>query len=135
MTRKEFMAQIGVTALTLPVCLGVLGGCSGQNPVPVPTNVDFTIDITTGNLSKDGGYIVKNGVIVARVAAGSFIAVSAACTHEGTNVQYVQSRNDFECPSHGATFSSTGKLTQGPARTALAQYNTSLSGNSLRVFS
>src|SRR4051812_38589947 len=119
MTRKEFIAQVGITALTLPVCLGMLSGCSGQNPVPVPTNVDFTLDVSSGNLSRDGGYTIKNGVIVARVSPGSFLAVSAACTHEGTNVQYISSRKDFECPSHGATFSSDGKVTQGPARAAL----------------
>jgi len=135
MTRKEFMVQVGVTSLVLPVCLGMLSGCSGQNPTPAPTNVDFTLDVSSGSLSRDGGYIVKNGVIVARVSASTFLAVSAACTHEGTSVQYVSSRNDFECPSHGATFSSNGKVTQGPARTALTQYNTSLTGSSRRVFS
>lgn len=129
------MIRIGASALTIPVCLGVLNGCSGQNPVPAPTNVDFTLDVSTGNLSKPGGYIVKSGVLVAQTTTGSFIAVSAACTHEGTSVQYVGSRNDLECPSHGATFSTSGAVTKGPARTALKQYQTSLSGNSLRVFS
>jgi len=135
MTRKEFMMRMGVSAMALPVCFGMLEGCSGLNPVPVPTNVDFTLDVSSGNLSKNGGYLVKSGVLVARTIAGDFIAVSAACTHEGTTVQYNQSKNDFECPSHGATFDNTGKVTKGPARNNLAQYQTSLSGNSLRVFS
>lgn len=135
MTRKEFIGQVGISALALPACLGMLSGCSGQNPIPAPTNVDFTVDVSSGALSNNGGYLVKGGVIVARTGTGSFIAVSAACTHEGTNVHYVQSRNDFECPSHGATFSVDGKVTNGPARTALKTYQTSLSGTTLRVFS
>jgi len=129
------MAQMGIAAMTLPVCLGVLSGCSGQNPIPAPTNVDFTLDVSTGNLSKNGGYVVKDGVLVAKTSSGSFIAVSAACTHEGTNVQYISSRDDLECPSHGATFSTDGKVTHGPARTGLKQYNTTLTGTSLHVFS
>jgi len=135
MTRKEFMMRVGVSTMAIPVCFGMLEGCSSQNPVPVPTNVDFTLDVSTGNLSKDGGYLVKSGVLVARISSREFIAVSAACTHEGTTVQYNSGRNDLECPSHGATFDNSGKVTKGPARNNLAQYQTSLSGNSLRVFS
>lgn len=128
------MMRMGVS-IAIPVCLGTLNGCSGQNPVPVPGNVDFTLDVSSGSLSVNGGYLVRSGVLVARTSSGSFIAVSAACTHEGTTVRYNQAGNDFECPSHGATFSSTGKVTKGPARNNLAEYQTSLSGNSLRVFS
>lgn len=136
MTRKEFIAQVGIAGLALPVCFGMLSGCgANNNPFPAPTNVDFTVDVSTGSLATPGGYIVKSGVLVARTLSDTFIAVSAACTHEGTTVRYVSSRNDFECPSHGATFSSSGSVTGGPARSSLGSYNTTLSGTSLRVFS
>jgi cytochrome b6-f complex iron-sulfur subunit len=93
------------------------------------------LDVSTGSLAANGGYLVSQGIVVARTNSGTFIAVSASCTHEGTNVNYVASANDFLCPNHGAQFSSTGVVTRGPASTNLKQYNTSLTGNSLRVYS
>ena len=42
-----------------------------------------------------------------------------ACTHEGTKVN-IQS-TIFDCPNHGARFSSSGAVTNGPATRALAQ--------------
>lgn len=135
MNRTEFIEKVGVTALSLTSCLGLLVGCSKSDPVPAPTNVDFTLDVSSGVLSKNGGYLVHSGVLVARTLAGSFIAVSAACTHQGTTVQYESSQNDFYCPNHGAMFSATGSVTRGPASRSLAQYNTALTGTSLRVFS
>jgi cytochrome b6-f complex iron-sulfur subunit len=136
MTREEFIKMVGVRVLILPACTGFLAGCNNLNVNPSsPTNVDFTLDVSTGSLAQNGGYVVKNGVIVARTQSGSFLAVSSGCTHEGTTVQYKASQNEFYCPNHGALFASTGKVLQGPASRSLAQYNTTLTGNSLRVFS
>ena len=131
-SRKDFLAQVGLGAaiLLLPACLS---GCKKNNTQP--TKVDFNLDVATGSLSANGGYLVSNGVIVARTSTGSFIAVTAACTHEGTNIQYLPNSNSFICPNHGATFSSVGAVTKGPANTNLKQYNTSLTGTMLRVFS
>lgn len=93
-----------------------------------------TVDVSTGKLATNGGYVVINGIVIARTNSGTFLAVSAACTHKGTNVQYVASANDFYCPNHGAKFSSTGVVTLGPATTNLTQYKTTLTGTSLSVY-
>ena len=93
-----------------------------------------TVDVSTGKLAVNGGYIVINGIIIARTSSGTFLAVSSACTHKGTNVQYVVANNDFYCNNHGAKFSSTGVVTLGPATTNLKQYKTVLSGSSLSVY-
>jgi cytochrome b6-f complex iron-sulfur subunit len=136
MNRKEFLEQIGLTTLIIPACLSVLSGCSKTNVVPAaPTNVDFTIDVSTGALAQNGGYLVRNGLIIARTTSGNFLAVSAACTHEGSTIEYIASKSDFYCPRHGATFNASGKVTAGPASQALSVYNTTLTGTSLRVFS
>ena len=136
MKRKEFITKVGTTVLTLPICLGILDSCGQTDVVPnAPAGVDFTVDVSSGTLSKNGSYIVKNGIIIVRTNSGDFLALSAACTHEGATVQYVNSQNSFYCPRHGATFSSKGLVTGGPARQSLMKYNTSLSGASLRVFS
>jgi cytochrome b6-f complex iron-sulfur subunit len=141
MTRKDFFARVGfgAAAILIPACIGGLASsCSSDDEgrtTPAPTNVDFTLDISTGSLATNGGYLTTNGIVVARTNTGDFLAVSASCTHQGTNVKFVSSDNDFYCPNHGAKFSANGTVTQGPATSNLKSYNTTLTGNSLRVYS
>lgn len=141
MTRKEFFARVGfgAAAILIPTCIGGLASsCSreeNEGGTSAPTNVDFTLDISTGTLAVNGGHLVHQGVLVARTTSGTFIAVSAGCTHQGTTVNYSSAGNNFICPNHGAVFNSSGAVTQGPASSNLAQYNTSLNGNSLRIYS
>lgn len=142
MNRKEFFAKVGFGAAValMPSCIGGLASsCSSDNssspsPGTAPAAVDFILDVSTGSLATNGGFLVTNGIVVARTNSGTFLAVSAACTHEGTNVNYAANTNNFICPNHNAQFSSTGIVTQGPASKNLKQYLTSLSGNSLRVY-
>lgn len=137
MDRKDFLSKIGLGAaasLLAPMCIGGLAACS-KTGAAAPTNVDFNLDVSTGSLAANGGFLVSNGIVVARTNTGTFIAVSASCTHEGTNVNYNASNNNFVCPNHGAKFSSVGAVTQGPANSNLAKYNTTLTGTTLRVFS
>lgn len=138
MNRKEFFAKVGFGAATvlLPACIaGLATSCSseGEN-TSAPTSVDFIVDISTGSLATDGGFLVSNKIVVARVDATAFLAVAAACTHEGTNVNFVGSNKTFHCPDHGANFSSTGSHLNGPGSGNLKQYKVTLSGNSLRVY-
>lgn len=137
MDRKEFLSQvgIGVAAVLIPACIGGLSGCKKSDTGTPSSSVDFTLDTSTGSLANNGGHLVTQGVLVARTNSGTFIAVSAACTHERTTVNYFASSNNFICPNHGAQFDSNGSVTQGPASTNLKKYNTALTGTSLRVFS
>ena len=139
MTRKDFFASVGFGAATLliPSCIGgLVTSCESEgSPSPAPTHVDFTLDISTGTLATNGGFLVHSGIVVARTNTGDFLAVSASCTHQGTNVNYSATGNKFICPNHGAQFSSTGVVTQGPASSNLHQYNTQLTDNLLRVYS
>ena len=101
-------------------------------------SVDFTLDLNdaaNATLKTPGGYLVTQGVIVAFTKSSQYIAVAAACTHEGRTVNYNANNNNFVCPAHGATFSSTGGATGGPANGDLQKMNTSLSGTSLRIYS
>jgi cytochrome b6-f complex iron-sulfur subunit len=136
MDRREFLSAAGIGAVAT-VCVSCLSGCSQQsNPISPPTNVDFTLDLTSAAnaaLANDGGYVYSNGVIVARTSGGGYIAVSQQCTHQGANVVYRLPSNDFYCGAHGSKFSATGAVTQGPAGSPLGSYKTTLSGTSLRV--
>jgi cytochrome b6-f complex iron-sulfur subunit len=140
MDRKDFLSQVGVgaAAFLAPICLGGIAGCgkSSKDSTPsAPSNVDFTLDVSSGALASNGGYLVSQGILVARTNSGTFLAVSAACTHEGTSVTYNAANNNFVCPNHGAKFSSSGMVTLGPATTNLKSYNTSLTNSTLRIYS
>jgi cytochrome b6-f complex iron-sulfur subunit len=134
MDRKEFIRLAGGSAgwMLVSTCFS---GCATNSVSPVPSNVDFTVDVSSGALAVNGGSINKSGIIVARTLAGSFIAVSASCTHEGTTIIFQSSSSSFYCPNHGARFNQNGIVTNGPASKALTVYNTTLSGNMLRVTS
>ena len=134
MDRKEFLSMLGFSAggLLLASCMG---GCKKDSGTTGAT-VDFTLDLTqpaNAALTTAGGFVYSNGVIVAKTNSGSIIAVSSACTHEGTNVQYQASASRFHCPNHGANFSESGSVTQGPATTNLKQYSVTVSGNIVSV--
>jgi cytochrome b6-f complex iron-sulfur subunit len=136
MNREEFIKQLGVAALLTCTGSSILG-CSSQAD-PAPSNADFTLDLTSSQyaaLNTVGGSVAANGIIIARLSTTEFVALSRACTHEGTAVNFRSSQNDFLCPNHGARFSTTGSVLEGPARSALKKYNTTLTGTSLRVFS
>jgi cytochrome b6-f complex iron-sulfur subunit len=135
MERSEFLKYMGTG--TLLVCAGCNLSSCGSDDDPVPA-VDFTLDLSlpaNSALLAVGGSLSKEGVIVAKVSSAEFTAVSQACTHQGTNVNYRSTPQDFLCPNHGSVFDKNGAVKNGPATKALAKYNTELTGNNLRVFS
>ena len=143
MQRKEFINALGLSTATLLLAT-CFGGCSkasvsnnGNTTQPPSSNSDFVLDLNlteNANLGMNGGFVYKNGIIIARTTTGSYIAVAMACTHQGTTIVYDGSNNRFFCNNHGSSFSNTGVVNNGPAVTNLKQYNTTLTGNMLRVF-
>ena len=138
MDRKEFLTLLGAGTVTF-VCSSFLESCNPLDQITSPpTNVDFTLDLNApanSALKTIGGYIYSDNIIVARVADGSYVAVSSICTHQGSTVAYQLNGNEFHCPSHGSNFSTTGSVINGPAANSLMTYKTSLSGSMLRVTS
>ncbi|MBE9601681.1 ubiquinol-cytochrome c reductase iron-sulfur subunit [Pedobacter sp. MC2016-24] len=141
MDRKGFLASIGLSAATFALinCIG----CSKSSSSPSsdtsgPTGVDFTLDLSSSAnaaLASNGGYLVSNGVIIARTVSGTYVAVQRSCTHESYSLIYQGSANRFYCANHGATFSESGTVTNGPASRSLTTYHTQLTGTSLRIYS
>lgn len=139
MDRKEFLSLIsfGSASVVLASCLG---GCSKNVSLgaAAPSIIDFTLDLSqsaNAALLTNGGYIYNSGVIVGKTIAGACIAVQQVCTHESVSINYQGSNHCFYCDGHGATFSESGAVTGGPAPRALTTYKTSLTANSLRVYS
>jgi len=78
-----------------------------------------------------GGALVVAGpggqpIVLTQPTAGHVAAVSALCTHQGCKVLYLGGQLD--CPCHGSQFDLTGKVLQGPARTALPRIPVKVSG-------
>jgi cytochrome b6-f complex iron-sulfur subunit len=140
MDRKEFLAAIGMGAASVAVfnCIGCSKDSTGSPSTPAPTGVNFTLDLTSSAnaaLSTNGGYIYSNGIIIGRTTTGAYIAVSQTCTHQNYNVIYRANNKQFYCQNHGAIFSETGVSSGIETSKALAQYNTQLTGTSLRIYS
>ena len=138
--RKEFLQLfgLGATALVASACLGGCGD-KGSDPVPGATGIDFTVDLAAASSAPlddpAKGYIynANRAVIVAKTTAGSYLALQAPCTHEGTSVFFEPGQNRFVCPNHGAMFGPAGAVLTGPATIALKQYTVVQTGTMLRI--
>ena len=141
MDRKEFLASLGLSAAS--VALFTCAACSKTSDSPMgtptgPTGVDFSLDLNASAnaaLLNNGGYLTTQDVIVARTLAGSYIAVQRSCTHQNYGLVYHPNTSRFFCNNHGATFSETGAVEVGPARSPLTVYHTQLTGTTLRIYS
>lgn len=141
--RKEFIQLFGLGAISVlsGSCLSSCGSQKEDDPKPPeqPANVDFTLDLSApANAPLNDpqiGYVyaLNNLIIVAKTTAGSYLALAAPCTHQGTLVTYQTNQNNFYCPSHASLFSPEGKVLGGPAPAALKRYTTTLTGTMLRV--
>ncbi|MEQ9375758.1 MAG: Rieske 2Fe-2S domain-containing protein [Imperialibacter sp.] len=141
MTRGEFVKSLGISvgAIMATWCIGGLTSCMNADmPAPGDGGVDFTIDLEASEnkaLLTNGGWLIKNSVVIARTNSGDYVAVTQVCSHEGRKqVAYRASKNDFYCNAHGATYSISGKGTNSAGSRGLTRYTTQLDKNSLRVF-
>jgi cytochrome b6-f complex iron-sulfur subunit len=148
MERKDFIEKVGLSAASILI-FGCMQGCSkSDSPAPTPPPpsnnnppkaIDFTINITTNpytSLNTAGGFYVDktNNIIIARTLTDDFLAVSSLCTHQQVTLDFQPSNNRFYCSGHGSAFSTTGAVLGGPAASALKQYKTTRTGNSLRIY-
>src|SRR5688572_8920113 len=133
MERSEFLKILGTG--TLAACAGcALYSCAEETVDPVDIILDLTAAENSALLNA-GGSLSRQGIIIVRFQNNEFVALSRACTHQGTDVNFQSSKQNFRCPNHGSEFSKTGAVQVGPATKPLKQYNTEFSNDSLRVFS
>ncbi|RYF63953.1 MAG: Rieske (2Fe-2S) protein [Cytophagaceae bacterium] len=141
MPRHEFFRLVGTSigAILLSRCMAGCAGMENPDPTPDPSQkVDFILhldDKLNANLLVKGGYVTSNGVIVAQTKDGKYVAVSANCTHQGTELTYKSVENQFYCPLHLSRFDTTGKVIVGPATLPLTQYTVepNLAAGTIRV--
>jgi thiosulfate dehydrogenase [quinone] large subunit len=122
--RRSFLTQgmILAAAAALTACGG--GDVTGPTSVPAGSTVDIT---QYSALATTGGVaMVKIGnasLAIVRTGTSTFAALSRRCPHEGQTIN--QQGTGFRCPSHGATFDSTGKWTGGQKTSSMTSYKTS----------
>jgi len=142
MNRMEFLKSLGLKGASLfAVYCAASGLSSCVNESMDPTNPtggtgnELSLDLTSATYSKlntVGNYVVVSGIVIARVSASSFAAVTQVCSHEGRR-QVVFNAGEFYCAAHGARFDTAGKGLNSTGSRGLKTYATVLDGTNLKV--
>lgn len=117
-------------ASTLTSCINEAGDPTGS------TGIDFTLDLTdTANaqLTTVGNYMIVNKIVVARISADGFAAVTQVCSHENKS-KVIYKSPEFYCTEHGARYTTEGVGLNSEGKKGIKAYNTEFSGTTLRVY-
>jgi len=144
--RRDFINNL--SQVTAFVCAGsLMQACSKSSGSPssggnnnggggstVLITADLSSEITAIGDSKMSG----NTILIRTAdgnAAGSFIALSLVCTHQGCIVAFDSSADVFNCPCHGSKYNGNGGVINGPATKALQKFTVTVTGTALTVHS
>ena len=136
LTSGAVIAGAGIAAVTLAACGDNSGSSAASASAPAPegsapaasagsassgAKIAMVSDVPVGSVfafqDPQGG-----PAFLLQPAAGTFLAYSGICTHNGCTVGYDESAAEFACPCHGARFEvATGEPVQGPAQQPLAK--------------
>jgi Rieske Fe-S protein len=147
--RRTFVKTAAGWALACEtlVTIGV-GGCSGSGddddgstptPGPTPVNGILTLpiveypDLSAVNGDQTFNITGTGKIIVAQVAAGTFVTIGASCPHQGGAIFWDAADQEFECGLHHSTFTTAGEVTGGFAQTDVANYPTTFDGTSIVI--
>lgn len=139
MNRKDFLQKISLGA-AFALTTACLGSCAKEDNLSLTSglgDVDFNVDLNDASnaaLLVNGGYIIKEQVVVAKDNNGNYVAATQRCSHEGL-LRVVLKNNEWYCPEHGAKFDLNGSGLNSDGKKGLTIYNTALKDNILRVFS
>ena len=120
-SRRKFV----ITSAKLIVGGALLESCSGLSVSHSAHSVKIELK-DYPNLEYVGAAVelVINGtkVIALRLSENQISVVSRRCTHRGCSVGYNGGSQRFECPCHGSSYATDGRVLGGPATQALERY-------------
>lgn len=97
----------------------------GQFTFKVSDHPELASDLGSISLEVPG----LPNILVTRLAAGQFVAVTSVCTHEGCGVQpYSGLFAGMHCPCHRSLFAPDGSVIHGPASEPLYRYKLAYDG-------
>lgn len=142
MNRMEFLKSLGLKGASLFAVYCAASGlssCVNESMDPANptggTGNELVLDLASAaytKLNTIGNYVVVSGIVIARVSATAFAAVTQVCSHEGKR-QVVYKTGEFYCPAHGARFDTAGKGLNSTGSRGLKTYVTLLEGTTLKV--
>src|SRR5262245_64548984 len=149
-TRRDFCRQCSAVGLAT---LGgsVLAACGGGSPTgssginapalprvsgtPGGGGIQVAIDASSPLASAGSAALVQSPLgtlLVSRTGADTFTALTATCTHESCTITGFAD-SSYVCPCHGSRFDMSGRVVNGPATSALRQYQTQFASGVLTV--
>lgn len=143
MERKAFLKSVGAGA-AFALTYGCLGSCSKEVSIPfiAPTGSDlppdtalFSIDLTAPeaiNLREEGGFIIREEIVVAQSLSGTYLAATVVCTHESRK-EVIFQNNEFNCTAHGARYDQSGNGLNDFGKKGLKIYKTLLEEDILTI--
>lgn len=136
MTRKDFISKLGIGA-AFALTTSCLSGCT-KDEAPEPRDIDFDLDLSLEEnvpLRTNGGYVIVDGIVIARSISGEYLAATVTCSHNAFD-QIIYEDGEWLCTRHGARFDEAGEGLNAFGSKGLAIFNTTeIDANTLRVFS
>lgn len=137
LTRRSLFAVsgVGAGALLLSGCSSDGASDSGSSSKDTPGASGSESAITLSSIPVGGGISAKhNGapIVVEQPTAGTVVAFSAICPHQGCVV--APQKSIFACPCHGSQFDgATGAVERGPAPRGLTKLTATVDGNTVTI--
>lgn len=128
--RHAALAGGGTAAAMLLTACTNEGGSDSESPSESAAPVTFpAAEVPVGG----GVVLAEHELVVTQPEAGSYLAFSAICTHQGCMLTSVEDRGAF-CGCHSSYFDITdGMPVAGPAQAPLPSVAVTLSGDTLTI--
>src|SRR4051812_13642001 len=109
-SRRAFLAD----AATIAALTTLFAACVDSSAIDAPVGkVDVKVGDFPGLATVNQLVRIDDQRAAKRTGAGTFVAFSRRCTHEGFPVDV--SGSGFICEAHGSRYDNDGKVTLGPA--------------------
>lgn len=142
MHRREFLQTAAATgiAATLMTLSGAVALPRAKGLVVAGKKTIIDLDAPENlRLRRNGGSMKvsnprdpRRPIIVTRISADEFSAISSRCSHLGCEVE-LPADGVILCKCHGSKFDVLGKVAKGPAKKNLQKYRTHLQASRLEI--